>query len=337
MTAKERTLRFIEGKSVDRLPFHPLVMQYAAQMTGVPFSQYCLDYKKQCEAMIGFAKKFGLDWFHPSGFPYCEAGAYGLAVEYPYDNLPYHTAHLFEDPETEIGKIKPLDIENNPAMMNRVDGVHHYAQTVGDEYFVAGHCEGPLAEYTDLRGVSEGFMDLYDYPDEVKGALRIIVDNAKRWITLQIQAGAVCMSIGDAVCSQISLPMYEEFILPLHKELVKHVHSLGALVKFHICGDITQIIPHLVNIGTNIIDIDSLVSDVPALIKLLGQNQVFCGNIDPVALIKNGTPDSIDVAVKNLVKITANKCMISGGCEIPKDTPDENYRAFFDATKKYKG
>ena len=214
MNGRERTLNFMNGEKVDYIPFHPLVMQYAAEYADIPFRDYCLDYRKQCNAMITFAEEFGVDWFHPSGFAYCEAGAYGMEIEFPENDCPYPKKHLILDFERDYKKIRKLDIKNNDAMMNRVRGVKYYKDTVGDEYFIAGHLEGPLAEYTDLRGISEGLIDLLDYEEELSEVFQIIVDNSKRWIDLQADAGAECISIGDAICSQISESMYLERIFP---------------------------------------------------------------------------------------------------------------------------
>ena len=335
MNGYERTIKFIKGEATDYIPFQPLVMQYAAQKTNTKFGAYCLEPLAQCDCMLGFSKAFGLDSTHPSGFAYCEAGAYGLQVTYPEDNLPWAKTHLILDFERDINLIKPLEIEKNKAMMNRVEGVRLYKEKSNGEVFITGHCEGPLAEYCDLRGVSDAFMDLYDYPDEIIQALQIIVNNTKTWIKLQAEAGCHCMSIGDAVCSQISEDMYVEFILPLHKQLTEYIHSLGIYAKFHICGDTRRVIPHLAKIGVNIIDVDHLVTNIEDFVPLLGENQVFWGNIDPVSVIKNGTPEDIRNAVKTLIDKTNRKCIIAAGCEIPKDTPEENYKAFLQAVKDY--
>ncbi len=337
-TSKERTLKFLKGESNAAIPFHPLVMQYAAQCCNIPFREYCLDYQKQCEAMINFSRSedYGMDCVHPSGFPYCEAEEYGLEVVYPENNLPYPIHNLIEDFEKDIHLIRPLNIESSRKMMNRVEGVALYNKLCGDELFITGHCEGPFAEYCDLRGTANAFMDLYDYPDEVKTSLNIITENAKKWITLQIQAGCHAFSIGDAVCSQISEEQYIEFVLPFHKELIKHVHTLGNYIKFHICGDTTKILPHLIKAGANIIDVDHLVKNIDQLIPLLSDKQVLCGNIDPVSIIRFGTPKEIEAATLDVIKRTQNKCILSAGCEIPLGTPQENYKVFRDTVINYK-
>ncbi len=327
MNPRERTLAFLAGAPVDHPPFHPLVMQYAATKTGIVFRDYCLDHRKQCYAMIEFARKYGMDYLHPAGFPYGEASAYGVQLVYPEDGIPYPVAPLIVHISQDLDRIRPLNIEGDAAMMNRVDGVNLYHKTVGDEFFIAAHCEGPLAEYTDLRGVQNGLVDLLVYPELVKNAMSIITENAKKWIYLQVQAGADCVSIGDAICSQISPSLYRKMVKPLHQELINFVKALGVYSKLHICGDISPILPDLIEIGTNIIDIDHMVQFDDALLSHLHPHQVLCGNIDPVAEIRFGTPASIEAAVARLRTKGNGKIIISGGCEIPQDTPEENYLA----------
>lgn len=332
VNARERAYAFLRGEKTDRIPVHPLVMQYAAQRTGVPFDEYCLDHTRQHEAMTRFSRECGLEYIHPAGFPYCEAGAYGLEVIYPRDGLPRPARPLIRDIERDLNRIRPLNLEGDAAVMNRVEGVALYQRTVMDELFVAGHCEGPLAEYTDLRGVSEGFCDLYDHEDEVRQALRIITDNQKRFIALQVEAGARCMSIGDAVCSQIGPDLYRAFVLPLHQELVDYVHSLGAVVKLHICGNITKLLPDLIGIGVDMIDLDHA-ADYREALPLLKKGQALCGNIDPVGVLYAGTPEMVYDRVREFVRKTQGRCIVASGCEVPKGTPAENYRAFVEATE----
>ena len=339
MNGRERTLAFLHGKPVDHVPFHPLVMQYAAERTGVKYGAYCTDYREQSRAMVTFAREYGLDWLHPAGFAYCEATAYGMNVVYPEDGLPYSRTPLIEDAEEALEKIRPLDIENDRGMMNRVECIHYNKETVGDAFFLAAHCEGPLAEYTDLRGVSDGLIDLIDSPDQVFDAMKVIVDNARRWIRLQVEAGADVVSIGDAITSQIGLSLYEQLIYPLHRELAEYIASLGVYSKFHICGNITHLIPYLIEAGVNIIDCDHMVELKPEFFASMGDNQFFCGNIDPVDELRFGTPESIRKAVAELMSRPEGKgkIILGSGCEVPPGTPAENYRAFQQASTEWKG
>jgi len=196
MTPLERTLNFIQGKAVDKVPFHPLVMQFAARYAGVPYRDYCLDYGRKCDANLRTAEDFGIDWMHVGGHPYTEAQDYGLDVKYPEDSLPLERGHLING-ESDFDKVRLLDVENCQHMMGRVEGVETCAERAGNYMTIFGWAEGPMAEYADLRGLSSACTDLIDFEPQVKEMMAIIVENMKKWITLQVQAGAHVIGIGD--------------------------------------------------------------------------------------------------------------------------------------------
>jgi uroporphyrinogen-III decarboxylase len=60
---------------------------------------------------------------------------------------------------------------------------------------------------------------------------------------------------------------------------------------------------------------------------MLGPNQVIRGMCDPVGVVQNGTPESIEQVVIETARVTKGKCMVAAGCEIPLATPRENFRA----------
>lgn len=331
MNARERTLKFIKNEPVDRLPFHPLVMQFPAKQAGVPYAQYCRIPEKHVEATLHCMENFGLDCVMAGGYPFCEAIAYGLEVEFPENNLPLEKKLLIGNPEKDLQKIKSLNIEDHELMMKRVELINLYRERAGNDLHVCGWFEGPFAEYADLRGLTGACMDIIDYPDEIEETMRVIVDNAKAWAKLQVQAGADCIGMGDAACSQIGPVLYEELVFDFHKELVEYIHSLGVFAKIHICGNITPLMPMLIETKTNIIDVDHLVKDMSVFIDDLGPEQVLLGNIDPVSVIQDGTPELIREQTIHCAKATRGRGIVSAGCEIPRDTPAENYRAFYEA------
>ena len=340
MTGRERTIAFLRGEKPDHVPFLPLVMQYAAQMTGVNYRDYCTDFRSQCRAMSEFAGKYGMDCVHPAGWAYCEAIAYGLEVRFPDNALPVAVRPLITDDDIEegINKIGRIDPEKSESMMNRVRGIRCFRETQGDRYLIMGHCERPFAEYADLWGVENALIDLLTSPEAVSAAMAIITENAKKWIRLQIEAGAELFDIGDAVCSQISPDLYLKMVEPLHRGLVSYIHSLGAYAKIHICGNITPLIPYLTDMGTDIIDVDHMVELKPEYFEALRPGRFFCGKLDPVWTIRFGTPELIREEVEKLKQLDdgRGKIALAGGCEIPLDTPVENYLAFRRAADDWK-
>ena len=78
----------------------------------------------------------------------------------------------------------------------------------------------------------------------------------------------------------------------------------------------------------NAIDMAEMLAKAPA-------ETLVMGNVDPVSVLAQGTPETIRAAVKSLVE----KCesypnfVLSSGCDIPASTPWENIEAFFAVAK----
>jgi len=327
MTARERTLNFINGLAVDRLPFHPIIMRWAARYAGAKYGAFCLDYRVKCDAMIRCAEDFGIDWVTVMSDPYAEAQAFGVQVEFPEDDLPLERGGLLEN-LNEAGRIRPYNVKNHPRLMNRVNEVKQFKKLTGDRYFVVGWVEGPIAEYGDIRGLSDAALDFYDEPETVHKILDVITESAINLITEQVQAGADCIGIGDAFCSQIGPDLYREFAFEREKRLVDHIHALGAVAKLHICGNTSSLIPDMIKTGANILDIDHLVPSMAPFVPLLGPGQVFSGNGDPVTVIQNGNDTVIRGSVRRCNEESQGRCIVSAGCEVPPGTPVENMLSF---------
>ncbi len=88
MNSLTRTTDFIEGRPTDRVPFHPILMRFAAKHAGIPYRDFCLSATHKCRGNIRCAEDFSTDWVNTMSDPYAEAEAFGTVLEYPDDSLP---------------------------------------------------------------------------------------------------------------------------------------------------------------------------------------------------------------------------------------------------------
>jgi uroporphyrinogen decarboxylase len=311
-------------------------MRFAAKYANVPYSVFCLEPAAKCNAAIKCAEDFGLDWVTVMSDPYAEASAYGLKVEYPYDNLPKHTEYLLKT-ESDFGHLKCPKIMEHNRLMARVREIETFHKRLNDNKFIVGWIEGPLAEYADLRGLSDAFFDLYDNPDRVRHTCDIIFELGLSFSEAQIKAGAHCIGIGEAACSQINPELYREFFFPYEKRLVEYIHSLGAMAKIHICGNTSGILNDIMKTGADIIDIDHMVTAVPREVPNLLPHQVFSGCADPVSILQNGDYGTIRQKIKDDYKNASGRMIVSAGCEVTPGTSLENFRAFCESAKTVSG
>jgi MtaA/CmuA family methyltransferase len=327
MNGLERTLSFIKGLPVDRPPFHPIIMRWAAKYAGVKYREFCTEPSIKSMAMIRCAKDFDIDWVTVMSDPWAEATAFGIQVKYPEDSLPVDTGGHLPDAlsGTRLANYDPL---GNDRCRNRIKEIDEFRQHLNNEYFIVGWIEGPVAEYVDLRGATSASLDLIMEAEAVDRTMDIIVESAIGFISLQIEAGAHCIGIGDAFCSQIGPELYNRFAFEREKRLVNHIHKCGALAKLHICGNTEAILSGMIATGADIIDIDHLVPSMSDFAALLGPHQVLSGKADPVSIIQDGTAEEIMNVVCHDFRSTKGRCIISAGCEITPGTSVENINAF---------
>jgi uroporphyrinogen-III decarboxylase len=59
----------------------------------------------------------------------------------------------------------------------------------------------------------------------------------------------------------------------------------------------------------------------------MGPHQVLLGNIDPVRVLRDGSPDSIKAALAECHRQAGAGYVVGAGCEVPRGTPRENVLA----------
>ena len=297
-------------------------MMHAATLYGCTYTEFMTDYHKLVDSNIHLLEIYDHDAVSVISDPYREAAAFGAKIIFDGDQSPRaeRLIHTMEDVE----RLQNPNVYAHERTLDRIKAVELFRQKLGADFPVIGWVEGPLAEAADLSDVSDTLMDLMIAPEKVKRLMQKTLHTAKDFALAQIKAGANIIGIGDAVCSQIAQEMYDEFCLPLHKELFDFIHSHGALVKLHICGNISHLLPSLAQTDLDILDIDWMV-DPAAAYKAMGSSVMICGNVDPVSILLDGSRESI-LAQYNKVKeaLPPENWIFMAGCEIPRHTPQEN-------------
>ena len=318
--------------------FHPLFMHFAANFSDKSYAEFAQNYKVFAESNIKCLEYFNHDCVSLISDPVREASAFGGDVIYPNENPPYLKAPFIKSID-DVKALKNPDIYKSERTLDRLKAARLLHKELQGKIPLCGWAEGPLAEACDVAGVSEILLKLSMEPEFVKRLMEKCLITAKQFAKAQIEEGCVMVGIGDAICSQISPKMYSEFVLPLHQELFSYIKSMGAIVKIHICGNITHLLPHIIKASPDIIDIDWMVNAEEAF-NVVGEDIILTGNLNPVADIMYKTEQEVFDSSKNLIQQSkGQKLILSGGCEIPAKTPPENIkamkRAIMEAGRKY--
>ena len=306
-------------------PFHPILMHFAARYASYTYGQFASDYRVLVESNLRCRDDFGMDAVGVISDPYRETAAFGAKVTFPDEAVPRCMEILVRSME-DISLLKNPDVYMEERTLDRIRGAEALRKKVGNDVPVIGWIEGPLAESCDLAGVSEILLKIYMEPDFVKRLIDKIMLTAKDFARAQVEAGCDIIGVGDAICSQIDAENYREFVKEKHLELFDYIHSLGAKVKLHICGNITHLLEDIREVQPDIVDLDWMV-DMDHAFEKLGSDIIRCGNLDPVAVIQDLSPEEIRSKTENLCQREEGRSFIlSGGCEITVNTPTEHLK-----------
>ncbi|MCP4640580.1 MAG: hypothetical protein GY851_09115 [bacterium] len=335
MTGKERVWTMIEGGTPDRLPLMPITMMFAGGLVGKPYREYVADYRVLAEAQLRVAEEFDFDYVSVISDPAREAADCGASLEWFDDQPPaVDEQHARLSDPGDLAGLKMPNPLGGGRMHDRVNGVALLKERVGEDKVVEGWVEGPCAEASDLRGINRIMMDFFERPDFVRDLFEFAVDMGLAFGQAQRDAGADLMGLGDAAASLVGPQVYEEFVWPYEKRLVDGLHDMGLKVRLHICGDTRAILDGMGRLGCDIVDLDYM-APLSEARAAMGDGQVLLGNLDPVAVLRNGTPDAITHAVGQCHAEAGSRYIVGAGCEVVRDTPHENLRALCDYAREH--
>jgi MtaA/CmuA family methyltransferase len=305
----------------------PITMQFAADRIGRKYHDYVTDYRVLVEGQLRVAEGFGFDQVGCISDPARETADCGAAIIFHEDTPPdIDEKNALLADKSRLTKLKIPDVLGGGRMHDRIRAAALFKEKAGKDKIIEGWIEGPCAEGADLRGINTIMTDFYDDTGFVGDLFEFVTELGLRFAKAQIEAGVDLMGIGDAAASLVGPKIYQEFVWPYEKRLIDGIHKLGATVRLHICGDTRAILEGMGKLGCEMVDLD-----YPCPVRMarekMGPEQVICGNINPVSVLRDSSAEDVYKAVGNCHKEAGDRFIVGAGCEVPRDTPIENIRA----------
>jgi uroporphyrinogen decarboxylase len=342
MTSRNRVLTSLALKEPDRVPLVPFAMTFCARHGGIPFSAYCNGGKALAEAEVGTALKFGWDAVIASSDVGVYAEAVGAKVEIPHDDVPrlIGPALRWDHAKEDFQKLRePKHYTTNGRLARFMESVKYMKEMVGDRLAVIGWEEGAFQGTMLLFGADPRaiFITRQD-PALLKEILLWYNEFAFECAKIMVGYGADIIGSGESVAYYLSPETFEEYVLPYEKVLYSRINKeLGAKVLIHCCGYVPQCLKFApITNGGGAIQFDYQVK-LPWAKKLIGDKVTIMGNLDCNRMLHLGTSKDVEDACKIAIEAAGKGggYWLSGGCEIPRDMPDENMHAMLRAIKKY--
>ena len=339
MTPKERMRAFATGKPMDRYPVMLLVGTISAKFAGMTQRRRRSSARNMADAQIATYRRLGHDNVSISHGLHAMGFALGSTRSDPEDAVPAIMEHVLQD----IGRLDDLDFnktlpQNDASLKMTLDACEILQKELGDECAIGFGLTGPFTSAASIYKTDDLLRMTKKNPELLHRLLRKCTD-ATIAIADECNGRGLNLSIADPVASGTILrpKQYDEFVAPYTRELIGHIHGMGKVVSYHVCGQTTNILENLVATGNDIMSLDNVVNLGHAK-EVIGRKVCIAGNVDPVGVIMLGTPEQVESAIISNYSETYDSpkgYILASGCDIPSAAPLENVDAFVAAARKY--
>jgi uroporphyrinogen decarboxylase len=275
-----------------------------------------------------------IDKFSPDGiFPMMdltvEIEALGSETNFPENANPSVAKPLIKNRE-DLKILKG----NWQGISGRMKVFIEVMEKIAKKYSIikGGYVIGPFTMAGELMGANDIAMQAMLNPELVAELVNFSLEVISEYANALFNAGADAIAVLEPLAVILSSKKYKEFSLYPFKKLVSNLNNKPLIL--HICGNTNHLIKSMLDSGAVGLSLDSVIN-FEELKKIIPQEITLMGNLNPVKIFLQSTPDQVAEATKSLkesMKDTKN-FILSSGCDIPLDTPLKNIEAFMKAAR----
>ena len=272
-----------------------------------------------------------------------EAEAFGAQIAFSDDAVPAVASRLLPDvnsiydlqvPSLTAGRI-PQYLKAN-LLAARALQAPSLGRGLEEAPPLFAGCIGPFSLAGRLYDMSDIMVLIYEHPD----AAHALLDKCTQFIMKYCEAlkltGANGVLMAEPAAGLLSNDDCFVFSSQYVKRIVDRVQDDHFIVVLHNCGNQGHCTRAMVATGAaayhfgNKCQMEEVIRDVPP-------TALAMGNLDPVSLFKDGTPEQMRKATFDLLDKmrTYPNFVLSSGCDTPPHTPIENINAFFGALNEW--
>jgi len=262
-----------------------------------------------------------------------EAEAFGAEVHFSENDVPTVCGRLLSDKES-IDKLKVPELDRK-RLPEYLKAAQLAAMHITDRPVLAG-CIGPFSLAGRLYGMTEIMIEMLIDPISI----HLLLEKCTAFLTIYCQAfktagtGGVIMA--EPAAGMLSPELCQEFSSIYIRQVVETVQDDSFILVLHNCGNTNPLLESMQNTKAAALHLGNQ-CDILSALAYLNKDLLVMGNLDPVGIFKESTPDQVYQTTLDLLDKTRKykNYILSTGCDIPPGVPKENLKSFFKAWKVY--
>jgi MtaA/CmuA family methyltransferase len=221
-----------------------------------------------------------------------------------------------------------------PALL---DAIHRVRERFGETVCVTGRTAAPFSSVGLLYGLQELMLMPHTNPELLRETLEFFVEVQSRFGKAQIEAGAHAIWFGDCNASShlISPATYSQWAFEPAKRVTENYVKAGGLVFYH-ASEEGKSLPAMTELGISALSSGPGI-DVREALDVTRGKVCFVGNLDPVNVLMNGTPEDVTRETIRIMEAGRQSpgFIFNAGEMIPRDSPEQNMRAMVTTARAY--
>ena len=268
-----------------------------------------------------------------------EANALGLPVRFPVhesSSVEHHPVERIED----LDKFRCINILQDARIQSYIKTVEMMKTGLPDEVLVGAYVIGPVTLAGLLAGAEQVAIDSMLEPDKLDMLCEFSTAIIHDYSRALINAGADILCILEPTGVILGPKQFERFSVKYVRYIIEACRSTGVDTVYHICGNTMHLIEAMAASGVGALSLDSPETgvDLVKAAQTAGEDVVVMGNINPTAVMKDGSVEDVKRACQLLLEKMRDypNFLLSTGCDLPPGVPLENMQALMQTVRDFK-
>lgn len=333
-TPKERLYRALRKQQVDRMPavcFTQTATVEQMEACGAYWPEAHADAEKMATLAEAAHTVVGFEAVRVPFDITAEAEFFGCGIK--AGDLKQQPSVIKPSVENleDLDKLKNYNLKEGRIAVV-LEAVKILSEKYGKELPIIGSMIGPFSLAQHING-DAWFGNLFTGEEIVPALLDFCSDFNVAYAKAMVENGADTIAIIDPTASYelIGGEFYEKYALPYQKKIADAMKELDVATVLHICGNTTNGLGIMDKTGVNGISVDQKVDIKTATGNV--KDAIIVGNLDPVAVLWNGTLEEIEEASKKVLE--AGVGLLTVGCGTVSMTPTVNLQKMIECAKNH--
>jgi uroporphyrinogen decarboxylase len=341
MKPREIILKAFEGGKPERVPATLFGGgMWSIKDFGTTFEELSTNSKKMSDMLIKESERLLCDIVYAgSGYNNFHASAFGGKMKFREMGAPDLEDHLIDSAEALDG-FDLSSLDKSEVIRIVEEALKVAKDKLGGEYVVTMTAWGPFTLAGRFLGEEAMMKGTFKKADLVHKVVDFCADLLIHLYEPLVKDGTIdVISLADPTASGdlISKKQFKDFAVPYLKKFTDWAKGQNVHTLVHICGNTTDRVELMPDTGASCISLDHKTDMIRAKEELHGK-MCFAGNVDPVAIMLQGTPEQVESTCKSVIEKvgTDGGFVLMPGCDIPPTVPYENIQKFMQTAREWK-